>query len=107
MRITYAKARRARGMSLMELLVVVSIIGLLATMAVPSLLMFRDIMMQSASQQIIETISTAIEQYHGDFNRNFAHSYEAYPPSDDPGGTAGRYLLPDRKSTRLNSSHYS
>ncbi len=75
----------------MELLVVVTIIGILATITAPSLLMFRDIMTQSASQQIIGTISTAIEQYHGDFERNFANSYEAYPPSDD--GAAGRYLL--------------
>ena len=63
------------GFTLVELTVVVSIIILLATIAVPALIKVKNLARQRASEALIINIDTAVRQYRNDF--------KDYPPAGD------------------------
>ncbi len=78
----------AIGFTLVELLVIVSIIALLVGMLLPTLNKFRDVSRKAKTRAIISMIDGACQQYFTDF--------EDYPPSqdnDDYNGWTGSELI--------------
>lgn len=67
--------RRRNGFSLIELLIVVAVIGILATIAIPNLLTAIQRSRQSRTTADIRMISEGIEAYQND--------YSAYPVIDN------------------------
>lgn len=65
--------RPDRGFTLIELMVVISIIGLLVTLLVPVVSSARQIAAKAATTDIIKRLSMGLEAYKGDFGE--------YPPS--------------------------
>lgn len=55
-----------RGFSLMEILMVISIIGILASIMVPSLNDARDEALVANAQSELQSLRTSMEQLHGD-----------------------------------------
>ncbi len=71
---TRCAQRSQLGFSLLELLIVVVIIGIIATLAVPNLLESLDRSRQNATKADIRSIATALER--------FAVDHQAYPVVD-------------------------
>jgi prepilin-type N-terminal cleavage/methylation domain-containing protein len=67
------KAHRRPGMSIIEVLVVISIIAILIAMLIPTMSMIRSRAKIRATKALIESISGALNQYLTDF--------DDYPPS--------------------------
>lgn len=91
------KKGREEGFSLIELLVVVLIIGILATIAIPSLLRQRDKAKNANAQETVRTALTASKSYYTDNERyegmtNTELSQEE--KSLDPAAPAGAELTP-------------
>ncbi len=65
--------RRRSGFTLVELLVVVSVLAILAAVALPNFLESQTRSKVARVQADLRTVALALESYHADFNR--------YPPS--------------------------
>jgi general secretion pathway protein G len=66
---TSSRRRRARGFTLIELIIVVAIIGILATIAVPAMRTAPQRARESALKEDLFTIRSCIDQFHGDRGR--------------------------------------
>lgn len=101
------KQRKARGFTLIELMIVIAIIGVLAAIAVPNFQKARERANQRACYANQKTIAGALEMYNLDFNTSLtelgetnlgilkSNGYLQAVP-DDPGqgaGSSGKYKL--------------
>jgi prepilin-type N-terminal cleavage/methylation domain-containing protein len=69
------KHTRQKGFTLIELMIVIAIIGILATVAIPQFASYRARGFDSGTMSDIRNISTAQEAYHID-NKTYAGSLE-------------------------------
>lgn len=91
---------RPRGFSLVEIMIVVAIIALLTSIAIPYLMRARITGNEAAARATLKTISTALETY--------ALSNGAYPL--DPAALLGQvppYLTKDYFSSTLSGYNYT
>lgn len=88
------KARRTRGFSLIELLIVIAIILIIATIALPKLNRARMYAQETAAISHIRTLHTAQTQYFSQFGKFAASLAELGPPTSGNPSAAGADLIP-------------
>jgi len=90
------KNRRAGGFSLIELLIVIAIILIIATIALPKLNRARMFAQEAAAINAIKTIHTTQAQYFSQFGRYAANLTELGPPtSGTPNASAADLISND------------
>lgn len=88
-----------KGFTILELLIVVAIIGIIASMAIPDLIKASLAAKETAAVKAISTVHTAQAQYYSQFGRHAASLSELGPPAagadligrDLAGGEKGGY----------------
>jgi type IV pilus assembly protein PilA len=88
------KGWRARGFSLIELLIVIAIILIIATIALPKLNRARMYAQETAAISHIRTIHTAQTQYFSQFGRYAASLAELGPPVSGSVNASSADLIP-------------
>ena len=86
--------RRARGFSLIELLIVIAIILIILTIAVPRLSVAQMNAREMAVVREIQTINTAEAQYNSQFGKFATSMAELGPPTSGGPGPAAADLIP-------------
>ena len=85
--------RRQRGFSLIELLIVIAIILIIVTVALPKLNKARMYAQETAALKAIQTLNTAQVQYNSQFGR-FAQSLtELGPPASGTDNASAANLI--------------
>jgi len=79
-----APARRAAGFTLIELIVVVAIIGILASIAISQLYGFAQKAKQSEARELLSTVYTAETAYFAEKNTYGTLSDAGFTPSSTP-----------------------
>lgn len=87
-------ATRARGFSLVELLIVVAIILLLLTVAVPNLMSARSNAAETVVIREVQTIHQAQIQYSSQFGTYATALVELGPPTSGASGPSAANLIP-------------
>jgi type IV pilus assembly protein PilA len=86
--------RSARGFSLIELLIVIAIILIILTIAVPKLSTAQMNAREMAVVREIQTVNTAQAQFMSQFGRYAASMAELGPPASGGPGPSGADLIP-------------
>ena len=90
---------RRRGFSLIELLIVIAIILIIITVAVPKLNNAKKFAQETAAIRAIQTIHTAQVQYNSQFGRYATSLTELGPPANgSPSASAGDVINNDLAS---------
>lgn len=87
------KKRRVRGFSLVELLIVIAIILIIATIALPKLNRARMYAQETAAISAIKTIHTVQAQYFSQFGRYAANLVELGPPTSGQANASSADLI--------------
>ena len=77
-------ATRDSGVTLIELVVVMAIVGILAAIMIPQIMGFATKAKQSEAKELLATIYTAEEAYFGEYNRYNSLSNVGFTPSSSP-----------------------
>ena len=85
--------RRRRGFSLIELLIVIAIILIIITMAMPKLTNAKKFAQETAAKRAIQTIHTAEVQYNSQYGRYAVSLAELGPPASGSAGAAAADLI--------------
>ena len=85
--------RRRRGFSLIELLIVIAIILIIITMAMPKLQNAKKFAQETAAKRAIQTIHTAEVQYNSQYGRYAVSLTELGPPASGAAGPAAADLI--------------
>lgn len=85
--------RQRRGFSLIELLIVITIIAIIATMALPRLMKAKQLANETAALGAIKTLHSAEWQYNSQFGRFAANLTELGPPASGADSAAGANLI--------------
>ena len=103
----YSKKGRARGFSLIELLIVISIILIISAIAMPKLNRAHMYSQEMAAIRTITTIHTAQAQYFSQFGRFAANLPELGPPASGSGAptAAAADLIPGDLATGDKSGY--
>jgi type IV pilus assembly protein PilA len=83
-----------RGFSLIELLIVISIIAIMAAIAIPNMQKTLAYTHEQAAVQQIGTLHKAIAQYQGQYSRYPQSLRELGPPATGPDGPEASNLIP-------------
>src|SRR6185295_5510954 len=78
------RSRSKRGFTMMELLIVVTIIAILASILLPIVSSFRRSARVAAAKQAMNAITMALDKYKEDF--------ESYPPDNAPSSNGSEIL---------------
>src|SRR5258707_15249735 len=97
--------RRRRGFSLIELLIVISIILIIAAIAVPKMNNQLMAAHEMAAIRQIQTIHQAETQYYSQFGKYAAMLSELGPPTSGAAGPAGADLIPKILADGKNSGY--
>jgi type IV pilus assembly protein PilA len=89
----HSRPHRQRGFSLIELLIVVSIILILITIAVPKFTHAQMYTRETAAIQAIKAIHTAEVQYQSQYGRYAASLTELGPPASGAPNTSAADLI--------------
>jgi type IV pilus assembly protein PilA len=87
-------SRRRAGFSLIELLIVIAIILIIATIALPKLNRARMYAQETACIKMIQTIHTAQTQYYSQFGKFAISLTELGPPVSGQANAAAADLIP-------------
>jgi type IV pilus assembly protein PilA len=88
------KGLRARGFSLIELLIVIAIILIIATIALPKLNRARMYAMETAAISHVRTLHTAQTQYFSQFGKFAPSLVELGPPTSGTVNASAADLIP-------------
>ncbi len=94
-----------RGFSLIELLIVIAIILIIATIALPKLNRARMYSQETAAIGAIRTIHTAQAQYFSQYGRFAANLTELGPPTSGNPGPSASDLIQSDLATGFKSGH--
>ncbi len=86
--------RNRRGFSLIELMIVIAIILIIATIALPKLNRAKMYAHETACIKTLQTIHTAQTQYQSQFGRYATTLAELGPPANGQAGPAAADLIP-------------
>jgi type IV pilus assembly protein PilA len=93
-RVTSNRDRRRRGFSLIELLIVISIILIIAAIAVPKMNHQLMLAREQAAIRQIGTLHQAETQYYSQFGKYAPSLVELGPPASGAAGPAAADLIP-------------
>jgi len=85
--------RRRRGFSLIELLIVIAIILIIITIAMPKLTNAKKFAQETAALRAIQTIHTAEVQYNSQYGRYATSLTELGPPASGAASAASADLI--------------
>jgi type IV pilus assembly protein PilA len=99
------KNRRRRGFSLIELMIVIAIILIIATIALPKLNRAKMYAHETAAIKTIQTIHTAQTQYQSQFGRFAASLTELGPPQSGQAGPQSADLIDNNLASGEKSGY--
>lgn len=97
--------RNRRGFSLIELLIVIAIILIIITIAVPKLQRARMYAQETAALGAIRTIHTAEVQYYSQFGKYAISLTELGPPASGAAGPSAADLIGNDLSSGLKQGY--
>ncbi len=108
------RKRRSLGFSLLELLAVVTILGIIAVVVIPRIAVSAGTARANAASQTQSEVNSALERYffdYGTFPASLTVLFTASSPTQ-PDGTAGSRYFPDGVPTNpftgaANAAHWS
>ena len=97
--------RKRRGFSLIELMIVIAIILIIATIALPKLNRAKMYAHETAAIKTLQTIHTAQTQYQSQFGRFAASLTELGPPQSGQAGPQSADLIDNNLATGEKSGY--
>src|SRR5262252_1248433 len=97
--------RKTRGFSLIELMIVIAIILIIATIALPKLNRAKMYAHETAAIKTLQTIHTAQTQYQSQFGRFAASLTELGPPQSGQAGPQSADLIDNNLATGEKSGY--